>query len=119
MVVEPEVGEQPGQLDEDLGALAVEELGVARGGHVAVDRVGDIGVDVVLRGARRVVRRGLFAVDRPPREQRSALAHLDRPLARQWKGAVTEVEQLAGGVDKSVASIACLRGLVYASSGTM
>ena len=41
---------------------------------VLPQRVGDVGVDVVLRGAGRVVGGGLLAVDRPPREQSAPLA---------------------------------------------
>ncbi len=43
--------------------------------------VGDVGVDVVLRGAGGVVGRGLLAVDRAPREERARLRQLARATA--------------------------------------
>jgi hypothetical protein len=67
---EPEVDPQPGGLDEDLRPDLGEQDAVAAHVDVALDRVRDVGVDVVLRRAGRVVGRRLLAVDRPPREQR-------------------------------------------------
>ena len=78
--VEAEVLPQPGRLDEDLGALAGEELDVAAGVEVALEGERDRRVDVVLRRAGGVVGRRLLAVDRAPRVQRAALAQLGRPL---------------------------------------
>ncbi len=52
---------------------------VAGRADVLHQRVGDVGVDVVLRGAGRVVGRRLLAVDRAPREHRAALVHLAAP----------------------------------------
>ena len=98
VVVEAEVGEQSRDLDQHLGALVAEELDVAGGRDVAVDGVRDVGVDVVLGGAGRVVRRRLLAVDRAPGEQRAALRHLRRPLASLRQRAVSEPQQVAGGV---------------------
>ena len=84
---EAEVGPQPGGLDEDLDALAHEEVDVAGGVDVLLERVGDVGVDVVLRGAGGVVGRRLLAVDRAPREQRAALVELAR-RARRAAGSI-------------------------------
>ena len=46
-------------------------------------RVRDVGVDVVLRGAGRVVGGRLLAVDRPPREQRAALGQVLPPAGER------------------------------------
>ena len=61
---------------------------------VLVQRVRDVRVDVVLRGARRVPRRRLAAVDRAPRVQRAAMAHLGRPLARRAQHPAAELQHL-------------------------
>jgi hypothetical protein len=66
--VEAEVLPQPGGLDEDLGALADEEVDIAARVEVALQREGDGGVDVVLRSPRRVVRGCLLAIDGAPRK---------------------------------------------------
>ena len=70
--VEPEVLPEACRLDHHLGALVDEEVDVAGGVEVALQRVRHGGVDVVLGGARRVVRRRLLAVDGAPRVQRAA-----------------------------------------------
>jgi hypothetical protein len=69
LAVEAEVFPHARRLDQDLGAHLGEERRVVAHLHVLADGVGDVGVDVVLGGARLVVRRGLLAVDGPPREQ--------------------------------------------------
>ena len=46
---------------------------------VLAQRIGDVGVDVVLRGTGRVVGRRLLAVDRAPREQGAVLLKLLGP----------------------------------------
>ena len=94
--VETEVRPQPGGLDEDLGADLAEHASAALHLGVAPDRVGDIGVDVVLGGALLEVGRSLLAVDGPPREKRPPLAHLPRPLPRPGQHAVPEPEQVPG-----------------------
>ena len=81
--VEPEVGPQPGGLDEDLGAFVGEEVDVAGGLQVSAQGEHHRRVDVVLRGAGGVVGRRLLAVDRPPRVERADLAHLRRPGTRR------------------------------------
>ena len=77
-VVAPEtqVGPHPRGLHEDVDAVAHQEGGVAAGVDVLHQGVGDVGVDVDLRRTGGVVGRGLLAVDRAPREERSALGHL-------------------------------------------
>ena len=76
VAVEAEVLPHPRRLDEDLGADLDEEVDVAAHVDVAADGVGDVGVEVVLGGAGLVVGRRLVAVDRAPREQRSAQVQL-------------------------------------------
>ena len=78
--VEAQVDPQPRRLDEQLGAFVGEEVDVSGGLQVAAQCEHDGRVDVVLRGARGVVRRCFLAVDRPPREECPDLAHLGRPL---------------------------------------
>ena len=59
-----------------------QQLRVAGHPDVLVQRVGDVGVDVVLRGAGGVVGGRLMAVDRAPREQGSGAADLLRARRR-------------------------------------
>ena len=82
-------------LDRDVDALAVEELDVARRADVLREREAHVGVDVVLRGPGRVVRRGLFAVDRAPREERAVLVELVRAAAGRRKHEVPHPERVA------------------------
>ena len=98
VLVEAEIGPQPGRLDQDLGALVGEEVDVAGGVQVPLEGVDHRGVDVVLGGAGGVVRRGLLAVDGPPRVERPELAQLGGPLAGRVEHLPPEAEQLAGGV---------------------
>ena len=112
---------QPRGLDGDVDALAVEELDIPRRPHVLREREAHVGVDVVLRGARRVVRRCLFAVDRPPGEERAGLVELARAtpgrrqhevphpqrVARPERGRVGEERQDVDlGVPEVVAAVA-------------
>ena len=93
---EPEAHPEARRLDEHLGALVEQEPEVAGDAVVLVHRVGDVGVDVVLRGAGRVPRRGLLAVDRPPRVERARVADLLRAAARGAEHPDAEVERLPG-----------------------
>jgi hypothetical protein len=63
-----EVLPQPSGFGQDLGPDVAEQAHVAGDAGVAPDRVGDIGVDVILRGARLEIGRGLLAVDGAPWE---------------------------------------------------
>ena len=91
-----EVRPQPRGLEHDLGATVGEQGPVARRGHVLGDRIRDVRVDVVLRGAGREVGGRLLAADRAPRVQGPGLAHLGRagpslvedpaPVAQQRPG---------------------------------
>ena len=96
---EAQVGPEPGGLDEDVDAPRGRG---SRRSPVAptywLRRVGDVGVDVVLRGAGRVVGRRLLAVDRAPREERALLGQLAGPLARRGQQRVPEAQRVAGGV---------------------
>jgi hypothetical protein len=112
--VEAEVLPQPGGFGEDLGPDVAEQAHIAGDAGVAPDRVGDIGVDVILRGARLEIRRGLLAVDRAPREQRALLADRARVPAPgsaccAGTGALTIVWPL---VASACASSACTIGHV-------
>jgi hypothetical protein len=93
---EAQVLPQPCRLDEHLGADLGEEAAVVARVNVSADRVRDVRIDVVLRGARLVVRRRLLAVDRAPREHRAALAELARPGARRVEHAVAEAQEVPG-----------------------
>ncbi len=93
--VEPEVGPQPGRLDEDLGAFVSEEVDVAGRLEVPAEGEHHRRVDVVLRRAGGVVRRCLLAVDRPPRIQRPDLAHLAGTGARRVEHRPAEPDHLA------------------------
>ena len=87
---------EPGGLDQHLGALLEQELLVAGSGHVLAQRVRDVGVDVVLGGPGGVVGGGLLAVDGPPGEQRTLLAHLPGPLPGLVQHAVAEAQEVQG-----------------------
>ena len=100
--VEAEVLPQPGGFGEDLGPDVAEQAHVAGDAGVAPDRVGDIGVDVILRGARLEIRRDLLAVDRAPREQRALLADRVRAFPRPVQHAVPETEQVTGDLGLGV-----------------
>ena len=93
---EPEPHPEARGLDQHLGALVEQEPEVARDAVVLVHRVGDVGVDVVLRGAGRVPRRGLLAVDRAPRIERARVADLLGAAARRAEHPDAEVERLPG-----------------------
>ena len=82
--------------------LAHHELVVAGGLDVLHEGVRDVGVDVVLRGAGRVVGGRLLAVDRPPREQRAAAGQLGGAVAGGVEHAVAEPQRVAGHVRRRV-----------------
>ena len=90
---EAELGPHPRGLDQELDAVSEQKSVVAGGRDVLAEGVGDVGVDVVLRGAGRVVRGRLVAVDRAPREQGAALADLARPAAGLVEHPQRELEQ--------------------------
>ena len=75
-------------------ASAGEEVVVAGGADVLAQRVGDVGVDVVLRGAGRVVGRRLLAVDGAPREERAALGQLVGAAPRGVEQRVAEPQRV-------------------------
>src|SRR5699024_5446964 len=64
---EPERDPHPGGLDQHVHALADHEVLVIGGPHVLHHGVGDVRVDVILRGAGLIVGGGLFTVDGAPR----------------------------------------------------
>ena len=72
-----------------------QEAEVAGDAHVVEERVGDVRVDVVLRGAGGVPRGRLLAVDRAPREPRRTMSDLARPGAGGLQHPAAEVEHLA------------------------
>ena len=67
--------------------LREHEFVVAGGFPVALDGEGDVGVDVVLRGAGREVGRALLAGDGAPREQRAAVHAPSRARGRAPRAA--------------------------------
>ena len=94
--VVPQVRPQAGGLEHDLGATLEQERPVAGRRDVLPDRVGDVGVDVVLGRAGGEVRRRLLPSDGAPRIQRAALAHLCRTLASPVQDPASVAEQGAG-----------------------
>ena len=92
----PRSAHMPRRLDQDVDALAAHEVLVAAGRDVLAQRVGDVGVDVVLRGAGGVVGRRLLAVDRAPREERAALGEVLRAPAGRVQHVVAEAQRAAG-----------------------
>ena len=64
------------RLDQHLAAAVEHQRVVAGDRAVLADRVRDVRVDVVLRGAGGVARRRLLAGDRAPGEQRAAVVEL-------------------------------------------
>ncbi len=62
-----------GGFHQDLRADLGEQLRISANIDVALDRVGDVGVYVVLRRARGIVGGGLLAVYRAPREEAPVL----------------------------------------------
>ncbi|CAH0211428.1 hypothetical protein SRABI128_01981 [Microbacterium sp. Bi128] len=82
------------RVDGDVDALAGEELLVTGRADVLRQCEGHVGVDVVLRGAGGVVRRGLFAVDRAPREEGTGLVELVGALAGRGEHKVPHAERV-------------------------
>ncbi len=96
VVVEPETSPHASRFNQQLGAELGEHLGVSGHVDVALQGVGDVGVEVVLRRARLVVRRCLFAGDRAPREQRPRLVELRCPVPGLVQHAVAKPQQVPG-----------------------
>ena len=96
VVVVAERAPQPRRLDEQLAGPAPASNSSSRGrAQVADDGVGDVGVDVERRGARRPVGRALLAADRAPRERRALQPQLLRPLAREVERRVAPAQRVA------------------------
>ena len=95
-------GPQPGGLDQQLGAEVAVELLVQGGVVVPDDGVGDVGVDVEGRRPRRPVARRLLAVDRAPREGRSAHAQLRGPRPGHLQGRVPPAQRVPGRARRGV-----------------
>ena len=123
--IEPEAG----GLDEHLGAVAVQEVAVAGGVDVFAQRVHDVGVDVILRGAGGVVGRCLVAVDGAPGEAGAGMAELARPgpglgqlvvavLEDAPRHARVGVDEERQDVDLGIPEIVALIGLAGEAAGT-
>ena len=80
-IPKPQIRPQAGRFNQDLKALNDQKVRVPCHPHVLVNRVRDVGVDVVLRGPRRIVGGRFFAADGAPRKQRPLLAHGGSALA--------------------------------------
>ncbi|MDF2574998.1 MAG: hypothetical protein K0S05_1910, partial [Agromyces sp.] len=93
---EAEVLPHPRGLDEDVDRTSREEVLVAGGRDVLAQRIRDVGVDVVLRGAGGVVRRRLLSVDRAPGEQGAVLVELHGPGAGGVEHPLPEAQRVAG-----------------------
>ena len=89
---EAEVGPEPRGLDQEVHALAIHEFLVSAGSDVLAEGVGNVSVDVILRGPGRVIGRCLFTVDRAPREERAALGKFLRAAAGRTEHVVTETQ---------------------------
>src|SRR5690606_13638912 len=63
-------------------AVAHQKILVSRDFYILSYRVADVGVDVILRGSRRIVSGSFLAVDGSPRESRAAVVELLRPRPR-------------------------------------
>ena len=90
-VVVSERQPQPCGLDEHRQAALRFQRIVARDNAIALERHGDVGVDVPRRSARRPVRRALLAADGAPRKG-SPLRGRVRRLGR-WRGPSVEARQ--------------------------
>src|SRR6476659_5780420 len=99
---EAEISPQSRGLDKNVHALAVHEILIAAGRDVFAQGVRDVGVDVVLRRAGRVIGRCLLTVDRTPREERTALGKLLRAPAHRTKHVVTETQLAARHLRRGV-----------------
>ena len=95
---EAEVGPHARRLHQDVDGLAGEEVLIAGGRHVLGQRIGDVSVDVILRGAGGVVRGRLQAVDRAPREQRAQLVQFGGAHPGVLEHRVPEPQRVARGV---------------------
>ena len=93
---------QPGGLDQHLGAALGEERGVTGGRHVPQHRVGDVGVDVQARAARRPVAGALPAAECPPRVGGAGQAQFGRPLAGLGQVGVPPAQRRAGQLRRQV-----------------
>ena len=92
-----EAAPQTSGLDQQLDADLALEHQVLGGRHVPDRRVGNGGVDVEGRRARRPVARALLAVDRAPREGGAPQAERRRPVACDVQRRVPPPERVAGG----------------------
>ena len=101
---EAEVLPHPRGLDEDVDRPAGEVVPVAGGLDVLHEGVRDVGVDVVLRRAGRVVGGRLEPVDGAPREQGAALVELGRPVAGGVEHPLPEPQGVPRHVRRRVAS---------------
>jgi hypothetical protein len=93
---------RPRCLHQHLNAFVEEEFVLFRRLDVLLQRVHDVCVDVILRGARRVICRRFFAVDRPPGIHGPSLIELARPFARFVQHPVPEPQQIFGDARRSV-----------------
>ena len=99
---EAQVRPHPGGLDQHVDALACEELLVPGGLDVGAQGEGDVGIDVVLRGAGGVVRRRLLAVDGAPRVQRAPGGELGGPSPGGRQHGAAEAQRVPGVAGRRV-----------------
>ncbi len=91
-----------GGLDQQLQPGRARELLVVGRVLVPDHRVGDVGIDVERRRARRPVARALLAADRPPGERRPPQPELAGALARRIQGRMPPAEGVGGGLRRRV-----------------
>jgi len=99
---EAQVHPQPRGLDQDGQRLAGQEPRVAAHVGVLGHRERHVSVDVVLGGARGVVRGRLLAVDRAPREQRPLLGQFPGPAPGRGQHPDPEPQRVAGDLGVGV-----------------
>ena len=86
---------QPGSLDEQLEAGGLFERRVLRGGLVAGDGIGHVGIDVKGSDSRRPVARALLSPNRAPRKRRPVQPQQRRTLLRQIERHVAPPQRVA------------------------
>ncbi len=82
-IMEADRQPDPRGLDQHCAAARLEDRSVAGRREIGLERVGDIGVDVILRRAGGEIGRAFVPADRPPRIERArGLSHRARIVTR-------------------------------------
>ena len=90
------VPEKPGRLENHFGPALFEKGKIAGGVEIPADREGDVGVNVILRGAGRVIGGSFRAANGAPWEKRPFEMELPRSRAGAVEGVMPVAQQGPG-----------------------